>query len=647
MESPRNTSTISIIKTVKKWVVGGKKSDGYSDILASADRVKDMNDASHDDASPPEKNIPPLFKDLAKRYLTWAFANKETAKADEGYYRNHLAARFDDKRIDEITPEDLEALKEDLKKRPYAPQSVLLILGLVRQMYNKARDFRIYTGTNPVSGVKKPNPKNKSERYLTRKEATKLRNALGKKSELVRDMAEVALQCGLRFKEITKLKGQDLDFENDRFHIFDSKNDSRTAFMTKAVKSIFKKRKPDKPSDYVFKNSRSSGRITSIPTYGRVVKALRFNEGITDRRLKVNFHTLRHTFASWLAEKDVSLQIIRDLLGHKSLKTTERYAKLRPSYLKVAALGLEGDFDKVAGKTADGESTPAYLKENIELYINLSREELYELVWSQPMIRLSRQFGMSDKGLAKHCKKMRIPVPGVGYWKRVRHNIQSEIPPLPVLHDPKLQRVRLRKEDTKTEKEGSIPEDDLITAEKLPENRILVPEKLSSPHALIKSTMAALKKCELDKYGKLRPCGQQCLDIHVSPISQQRALLIMDTLIKAMEKRGMNIVVENDSNQTTHVLVTGEDIIFGLEEISRRVVHEVTPEEQNEYFFTPKFDFSPSGRLSLVIRNSLSVKKVWGDREYKKIEDCLNDFIIGIVVAAHAEKAARENQKED
>ncbi|MGH8251918.1 MAG: hypothetical protein ACREVI_14705 [Steroidobacteraceae bacterium] len=49
----------------------------------------------------------------------------------------------------------------------------------------------------------------------------------------------------------------------------------------------------------------------------------------------------------------------------------------------------------------------------------LTREELYELVWSKPMVEVAQDFGISDVGLAKRCRRLSIPVPGRGYWARV------------------------------------------------------------------------------------------------------------------------------------------------------------------------------------------------------------------------------------
>src|SRR5580700_10492940 len=63
--------------------------------------------------------------------------------------------------------------------------------------------------------------------------------------------------------------------------------------------------------------------------------------------------------------------------------------------------------------------------------LTLSREDLYELVWSKPMLELAKDFGISDRGLAKRCKRLGIPVPGRGYWARVDAGQAPYRPKLP------------------------------------------------------------------------------------------------------------------------------------------------------------------------------------------------------------------------
>jgi len=61
----------------------------------------------------------------------------------------------------------------------------------------------------------------------------------------------------------------------------------------------------------------------------------------------------------------------------------------------------------------------------------LKREELYDLVWSFPMTKLAKRFGLSDQGLAKKCKKHNIPRPPMGYWAKLEHGKRVKKTPLP------------------------------------------------------------------------------------------------------------------------------------------------------------------------------------------------------------------------
>ena len=50
----------------------------------------------------------------------------------------------------------------------------------------------------------------------------------------------------------------------------------------------------------------------------------------------------------------------------------------------------------------------------------VSRQQLYEEVWADPVRVVAKKYGLSDVGLAKICRKLRIPLPGVGYWAKLR-----------------------------------------------------------------------------------------------------------------------------------------------------------------------------------------------------------------------------------
>lgn len=89
------------------------------------------------------------------------------------------------------------------------------------------------------------------------------------------------------------------------------------------------------PGELVFV-SRTGKRITAISdTFQRSVDALGLNDGVTDSRKRVWFHTLRHTFASWLAQSgEFTLQEIQEYMRHDRIEMTERYAHLIPGQKK-------------------------------------------------------------------------------------------------------------------------------------------------------------------------------------------------------------------------------------------------------------------------------------------------------------------------
>ena len=61
--------------------------------------------------------------------------------------------------------------------------------------------------------------------------------------------------------------------------------------------------------------------------------------------------------------------------------------------------------------------------------MELTRKELYDLVWSEPMTTICKRFGLSDNGLRKRCKSMNIPTPPLGYWAKLKYG--KQVTPLP------------------------------------------------------------------------------------------------------------------------------------------------------------------------------------------------------------------------
>ncbi|MDR1031889.1 MAG: site-specific integrase [Holosporales bacterium] len=241
----------------------------------------------------------------------------------------------------EISPFILEKLKKQMSDAGRAPRTITYALALVRQVFNYAKNNDLYNGDNPVSKIKKPSEDNRRSRFLSQEESITLLEELSKVSPTVHDIALISLKCGLRAGEVFKLTWNDVDFRNGTILIKDTKSGrNRNAIMTKDVKEMLERRR-GLSSGLVFL-SRTGEQITEVSdAFTRAVERLGFNEGITDRRQKVVFHTLRHTYASRLVMSGVDLYTVQRLMGHSTISMTERYSHLAPDHLKKAVSMME------------------------------------------------------------------------------------------------------------------------------------------------------------------------------------------------------------------------------------------------------------------------------------------------------------------
>ncbi len=195
-----------------------------------------------------------------------------------------------------------------------------------------------------------------------------------------------------------------------------------------------------------------------------------------------------------------------------------------------------------------------------------------------------------------------------------------------------------------------------IIAEEEKADRISVAEKLVSPHPLIELTRDVLSKAKPDDYGALRPWRQKYLDMRVTPGSLKRALRIMDALVKAFEERNFKVDIVTDKVPESYASIHGEKLSFSIEEKINQVDHVPTEIEKKEIEKYPwnarKWDYIPTGLLTIRIKEYRpeGLRKSWSDGKLKRLEDLLNDFIVGaikIAVINREESLKREKESEE
>ncbi|MFU8819457.1 MAG: site-specific integrase [Desulfurivibrio sp.] len=130
-------------------------------------------------------------------------------------------------------------------------------------------------------------------------------------------MALLSLHTGMRAGEIFSLTWADVDLAGVLITLRDTKsNRTRHAFMTEQVRAMFQARDKQEPAALVFPGRNGKKIVQISKTFNRAVDRVGLNDGNTDPRQKVTFHTLRHTFASWLVESGTDIYLVKELLGH-------------------------------------------------------------------------------------------------------------------------------------------------------------------------------------------------------------------------------------------------------------------------------------------------------------------------------------------
>jgi len=285
----------------------------------------------------------------------------------------------------------------------------------------------------------------------------------------------------------------------------------------------------------------------------------------------------------------------------------------------------------------------------------LTRRELYLKVWKKPMVRLAKEFGVSDVSLAKICKKYNIPRPKRGYWIKLQHGKKVNIVQLPGdrLMDKELIVIDPHANNCKRQKGRH--------ASAVLKNKVSVPKRLRQKDRLHPEIAKALRKglsdCDENGLGKF---DNSRLDIMVSPKNEKRALCILDTIIKAMEKRGYKLKVAKQGNirrlhcksvgRDCFFEIKGEKIFFSLREKLNQIKHKLTPEEQckKELYgedWYRKYDYIPSGRLKFLLVGN------WGtcfekiETRTKPLEDSLPAILKAILKTADSFKKCRIARK--
>ena len=185
---------------------------------------------------------------------------------------------------------------------------------------------------NPISNIKFKRPKVNTRQPLPQHEIKQLFDATQNLKE--KTILHLCYSCGLRRSEAVSLNIIDIDFGNSLLYVRNGKGAKRRVIpLNKTVKNdlenYVKEYRKDKDIE-PFMLSRIKKRMLG-DGYNRLLKQLLKRTEITE---EITLHHLRHSIATHLLENGMSIEFVRDFLGHSHLESTQIYAKVRSYQIK-------------------------------------------------------------------------------------------------------------------------------------------------------------------------------------------------------------------------------------------------------------------------------------------------------------------------
>tara|TARA_R110002049_G_scaffold4764_1_gene33766 strand:+ start:881 stop:2068 length:1188 start_codon:yes stop_codon:yes gene_type:complete len=291
-----------------------------------------------------ERSTAPTVASLIDRFITDYAAHHVKPSTARDYAS--IAARLIKPQlglfhIADVTRADIVALHHSLRDTPYQANRML---SLVSKMFNLAEDWGLRAeGSNPVRRIKKFREEEK-KRYLSEAEQARLGEVLGQAledgTETVHAVSAILLLLftGCRLGEIRTLRWEWVTARH--LELPDSKTGRRRIPLPRAAAELLENIPRREGNPHVIIGARGDGPLNDLQ---KPWQRLRHAAGLDDVRI----HDLRHTYASTAVMNGIDPFELKEIMGHRNLQTTLRYAHFADEKILQAADSIA---TRLAGK---------------------------------------------------------------------------------------------------------------------------------------------------------------------------------------------------------------------------------------------------------------------------------------------------------
>lgn len=293
------------------------------------------------------------FDELMLRYLRETQGTKKSAERD-AWTVKRLQPYFSGRVLNDLKRSDVRGYIASRRAEGVKGSTINRELGLLSVALNRARLDWDWEIANPAQGMREPESEGRQV-YLTREQFDALVRAAmqQKRAPYLADLVVVAVMTGCRKGELLGLEWSRVDFEANviRLRASDTKAArARLVPINEAAREALQRR-----LQYRAERCPESGWVFCGPDGERIVSVKSsYRHALGSAGIAgVRFHDLRHTCGSWLAQKGVPIGHIAAVLGHSTLRMSERYSHLAPANARDAVALLEG-VPKAAQSAAEG-----------------------------------------------------------------------------------------------------------------------------------------------------------------------------------------------------------------------------------------------------------------------------------------------------
>lgn len=266
-------------------------------------------------------------------YLPYVMLRKRSWDRDEELYRLRIKKIFGNKRINQITRQEVQSFHTALKKEGLADATCNHHIKLIKHAINLAIDWEMLD-KNPVARVPLYFEDNKIEHYMDDVELNRLLTVLHTdENRPICLIALLLLSSGCRLNELLSAKWSDVNLEKGIFTIRATNAKSkklRAVPLNESAIEVLHQLDTQGKFEYLFIN-----RLTAKPycNIHKVWHRLREKAGLKKLRL----HDLRHQYASFLVNSGRTLYEVQQIFGHSTSVVTQRYSHLSTKVLNEAA----------------------------------------------------------------------------------------------------------------------------------------------------------------------------------------------------------------------------------------------------------------------------------------------------------------------